>query len=129
MFRPSAQAGITFVFALFTTKKTPSCYIHPDREFFHCFGCGAGGDVISFIMKYHNLDYVEAIKMLAERANMEMPEDDFRQRGSGNTAERRKKIYDMNRDAAKFFTTSSQSPKALSACATLCRLAAFRRRR
>ena len=95
----------------FHNEKTPSCYIHPDREFFHCFGCGAGGDVISFIMKYHNLDYVEAIKMLAERANMEMPEDDFRRSGSGNTAERRKKIYDMNRDAAKFFYHQLSKPE------------------
>ena len=59
----------------FHNEKTPSCYIHPDRDFFHCFGCGAGGDVITFTMKYNNLEYLEAVKLLAERANIEMPAD------------------------------------------------------
>ena len=51
----------------FHNEKTPSCHIHPDKEYFHCFGCGAGGDVITFTMKYNNLDYWEAVKLLAER--------------------------------------------------------------
>ena len=42
----------------FHNEKTPSCHIHPDKEYFHCFGCGAGGDVITFTMKYNNLDSV-----------------------------------------------------------------------
>lgn len=87
----------------FHNEKTPSCYIHPDKEFFHCFGCGAGGDVITFIMKYRNLDYVEAIKFLAERANMEVPLDSYGGAVQNGTRERRQRMYDMNKDAAKFF--------------------------
>ena len=55
----------------FHNEKTPSCHIHPDKEYFHCFGCGAGGDVITFTMKYNNLDYWEAVKLLAERGRSE----------------------------------------------------------
>ena len=87
----------------FHNEKTPSCYIHPDREFFHCFGCGAGGDVITFIMKYRNLDYVEAIKYLAERANMEVPLDSYGGAAQNGTRERRQRMYEMNKEAAKFF--------------------------
>lgn len=93
----------------FHNEKTPSCYIHPDREFFHCFGCGAGGDVITFTMKYHNLDYVEAIKMLAERANMEVPFDGYNI--GGGAADRRKRLYDMNKDAARFFYKQLSTPE------------------
>lgn len=93
----------------FHNEKTPSCYIHPDREFFHCFGCGAGGDVITFIMKYHNLDYVEAVKMLAERANMEVPLESYGT--GGGSADRKKRLYEMNRDAARFFYKQLSLPE------------------
>ena len=84
----------------FHNEKTPSCHIHPDKEFFHCFGCGAGGDVITFVMKYHNLDYWEAVKMLAERGNIPLPETSgFAQHSSVD----KKRFYEMNKDAAKFF--------------------------
>ena len=84
----------------FHNEKTPSCHIHPDKEFFHCFGCGAGGDVITFVMKYHNIDYWEAVKMLAERGNIPLPETSgFAQHSSVD----KKRFYEMNKDAAKFF--------------------------
>ncbi len=59
----------------FHSEKSPSCHVHPSEGYFHCFGCGAGGDVITFIMKAENLEYIEAVKFLAERAGMSMPED------------------------------------------------------
>ena len=84
----------------FHNEKTPSCHIHPDKEFFHCFGCGAGGDVITFVMKYHNLDYWEAVKMLAERGNVPLPEtSSFSRQNSVD----KKRFYEMNKAAAKFF--------------------------
>lgn len=58
----------------FHGEKTPSFNIYTESGSFYCFGCGAGGDVITFIMKIENLDYVEAVKFLAQRAGMEMPE-------------------------------------------------------
>ena len=81
-------------------EKPPSCHIHPDKEFFHCFGCGAGGDVITFVMKYHNLDYWEAVKMLAERGNVPLPENTGY---SDAGAQNKKRIYEMNKQAARFF--------------------------
>lgn len=84
----------------FHNEKTPSCHIHPDKEFFHCFGCGAGGDVITFVMKYHNLDYWEAVKMLAERGNVPLPEtSNFSRQNSVD----KKRFYEMNKAAARFF--------------------------
>ena len=85
----------------FHNEKTPSCHVHTDKEFFHCFGCGAGGDVITFVMKYHNLDYWEAVKMLAERGNVPLPETTPGY--SDRTGQTRKRMYEMNKDAARFF--------------------------
>ncbi len=84
----------------FHNEKTPSCHVHPDKEFFHCFGCGAGGDVITFIMKYSNLDYWEAVKLLADRGGVDLPQDTYFK--SGGT-DKRKRLYEMNKTAARFF--------------------------
>ncbi len=94
----------------FHNEKTPSCHIHPNEEYFHCFGCNAGGDVITFIMKYHNLDYVEAVKLLAERANIDMPIDSYYS-GINNTVNVKKRMYEMNRDAAHFFYKQLSTPE------------------
>lgn len=83
----------------FHNEKTPSCHVHADKEFFHCFGCGAGGDVITFMMKYNNLDYVEAVTQLAERAGIPVPDD----RGFTQKTDKRKRMYEMNKEAARFF--------------------------
>lgn len=60
----------------FHSEKTPSFVVYPETQSFYCFGCGAGGDVITFIKKINNVDYVEAVKTLAARAGMAMPEED-----------------------------------------------------
>ena len=59
----------------FHLEKTPSFHVYEDTQSFYCFGCGAGGDVITFIMKIENLEYIEAVKFLAQRAGLPMPED------------------------------------------------------
>ena len=59
---------------LHNDKKSPSLSISPDKQLFHCFGCGAGGTVIQFIMGIENLDYMDALKYLADRAHLPMPE-------------------------------------------------------
>ncbi len=91
----------------FHNEKTPSCHVHPDREFFHCFGCGAGGDVITFTMKYNNLDYWEAVKLLAERSGIPLPED----RGYTKRTDDRKRMYEMNKAAARFFYSQLKTPE------------------
>lgn len=83
----------------FHSEKSPSCTVYNDTESFYCFGCGAGGDVITFTMKIENLDYVEAIKFLADRAGMSMPEDS----GGNQAAQIKSRVYEMNRIAARFF--------------------------
>ena len=83
----------------FHNEKTPSFTVFSSTKNFYCFGCGAGGDVITFIMKAENLDYPSALEFLAHRAGIEIPKD-----GAGE--ERgvpRKRIYEMNLAAAKFF--------------------------
>lgn len=83
----------------FHSEKTPSCVIYQDNGSFYCFGCGAGGDVITFIMKIENLDYIEAIRFLADRAGIAMPESDY----DDSSANEKKRLLEMNKAAAKFF--------------------------
>ena len=83
----------------FHGEKTPSFHISTEHGLFHCFGCGAGGDVITFVMKIENLDYMEAVKFLAQRAGMTMPEDDF----DDSLSKMRTRIYEANREAARFY--------------------------
>ncbi|MBR6872219.1 MAG: DNA primase [Ruminococcus sp.] len=92
----------------FHDEKTASCYIHPNEAYFHCFGCGAGGDVITFTMRYNNLDYVEAVKFLAERGGLTMPNDNFSEAKSAN---KRKRIFEMNKKAARFFYDQLKTPE------------------
>ena len=96
----------------FHNEKTPSCHVHTDKEFFHCFGCGAGGDVITFVMKYHNLDYWEAVKMLAERGNVPLPETTPGY--SDRTGQTRKRMYEMNKDAANRLLKLIEEPPKLT---------------
>ena len=87
----------------FHSEKTPSCTIFTDTQSFYCFGCGAGGDVITFVMKAENLDFQEAVKLLAQRSGMEVPE--YGNKDSG-FAKRKTRIYEMNRIAANHFYTN-----------------------
>ena len=82
----------------FHSEKTPSCSFSGDKQLFHCFGCGAGGDVVTFIRLIENLDYMDAVRFLAQRAGMPMPED----RDDGS-ARKRQRMYEMNREAGKYF--------------------------
>ena len=81
----------------FHSEKTPSFVVYPETQSFYCFGCGAGGDVITFVRKINNLDYVEAVKMLAGRAGMPMPEEDDK------AGRLRSRVLAINKEAARFF--------------------------
>lgn len=83
----------------FHSEKTPSFNIYPDSESFYCFGCGAGGDVITFIRMIENLDYIESIKFLANRSGIELPEIT----GNDNVTYIKNRIYEINREAARYF--------------------------
>lgn len=87
----------------FHSEKTPSCTVFTDTQSFYCFGCGAGGDVITFVMKIENLVFSEAVKLLAQRAGLELPQNSPE---SSRLAALRTRIYEMNRLAANFFYTN-----------------------
>lgn len=95
----------------FHSEKTPSFFVSPARSTFHCFGCGAGGDVITFVMRAENLDYLSALEVLCRRVGMEMPEDSER----SSELLRRNRIYEMNKAAARFFNACLNSPDAVEA--------------
>ena len=95
----------------FHNEKTPSLTVYPDTNSFYCFGCGAGGDVISFIRRIDNLDYVEAVKTVAQMAGMSMPEDGY----DDTLAKRRMRLLAANREAARFFNTCLMDEKNRSA--------------
>ena len=83
----------------FHGEKTPSFNVYPDNGSFYCFGCHAGGDVITFVRKIEHLDYVEAIRFLADRAGMQVPETQV----DDGMARLRMRILEINREAARFF--------------------------
>ena len=83
----------------FHSEKTPSFTVFTGTKSFYCFGCGAGGDVISFVMRTENLTYVDALRTLAKRSGIEIPEDEKSQQ----MGVRRERIIEMNKDAARFF--------------------------
>lgn len=84
----------------FHSEKTPSFFVNPDNNFYHCFGCGAGGDSINFVMEIENLTFVEAVKMLAERSGMEVPDMSSHER---QLYQEREKLFSLNKLAARFY--------------------------
>ena len=91
----------------FHSEKTPSFNVFEDTQSFYCFGCGAGGDVITFIRRIENLDYVDAVKLLAQMCGLEVPDESI----DDGSALLRKKIMEINREAAKFFYACLKSPE------------------
>lgn len=91
----------------FHSEKTASFNVYPENGSFYCFGCGVGGDVITFVMKIENLDYIEAVKFLAQRAGLEMPENTY----DDGMAKLRTRILEANREAARFFYKKLYEPE------------------
>lgn len=91
----------------FHNEKTPSFTVTPAKKMFYCFGCGAGGNAITFVQKAENLDFVQAVEFLAQRAGVAIPRDEKYQR----EAMSRNRLYDMNREAAKFFRACLNDPQ------------------
>ena len=88
----------------FHSEKSPSFYVYPDTQSFYCFGCGAGGDALTFAKKINSIDYPEAVKMLAARAGMPEPQEDDK------TGRMRSRILSMNTEAARIFHACLNSP-------------------
>ena len=90
----------------FHSEKTPSFTVYPDSQSFYCFGCGAGGDVVTFVKKIENLDYIEAVKSLAQRAGLAMPEDGY----DDSYAKLKTRVLEINRETARFYHQCLISP-------------------
>ena len=96
----------------FHGEKTPSFHVHPDKGFFKCFGCGTGGDVITFVQKLENLTFGDAVRALAQKAGIELEAENPREARARNE---REAIYEANRIAANFFAKMLAAPEAAQA--------------
>ncbi len=83
----------------FHSEKSPSCTIFPDTQSFYCFGCGAGGDVITWVRRMENLEFTDAVKQLAEKSGLQVPND----READRRAQLRTRIFAINRETANFY--------------------------
>ena len=90
----------------FHNEKTPSFHVLPDKQFYHCFGCKKGGGVINFVMDIENLSYPDAVRFLAKRANIPVPEE-----ASDGTEKLRRRMLELNRDAARWYYQTLQAPE------------------
>ena len=99
----------------FHGEKTPSFHVVPDRQMYHCFGCGKGGGVISFIMELENLPYPEAIRHLAKMVGMEFPEEE----GDDQYRRRKKRLLSLNKEAARYFYSRLYEPMGQQALSYL----------
>lgn len=98
----------------FHNEKTPSFSVSPDKQIFYCFGCGAGGNTISFLMKIENIGFVEAIQSLAKRARIELPQENVSDEIKAKN-ELKEQIYNASKEAARFFYDQLMSEKGTAA--------------
>ncbi|MDO4291850.1 MAG: DNA primase [Eubacteriales bacterium] len=94
----------------FHNEKSPSFSVSQGKQMYYCFGCGAGGNVITFLMEYENLTFQEAVKALAERAGVALPEMEYSQEMKKQQS-RRMKLLEVNREAAKYFYYQLRRPQ------------------
>ncbi len=98
----------------FHTEKTPSFIVNPERQIFHCFGCGEGGDAIAFLVKHERLTFPEALRALAERAGVTLPRSGAGE-GSSGPGEGRLLLMDVQRQALEHFRENLQGPEGAAA--------------
>ena len=108
---PLKKSGANFSACCpFHTEKTPSFTVSPTKQFYHCFGCGAHGNAISFVMEYQGLGYIDAIRSLAEGAGMQLPEFEPRQK----KAQEGPDLYDILERASQYYRAQLKaSPRAI----------------
>ncbi len=94
----------------FHNEKSPSFSVSRDRQMYYCFGCGAGGNVYTFLMEYENFTFQEAVKFLADRAGVKLPEPEYSQEAKAK-AERKSVILEINRKAAMYYYAQLKSPQ------------------
>ncbi|MBO5620789.1 MAG: DNA primase, partial [Butyrivibrio sp.] len=93
----------------FHNEKSGSFSVSGQKQMFYCFGCGAGGNVITFLMKYDNLSFQEAVKQLADRAGIKLPDEDNSPAAKA-MRDKRQILLDINKEAAKYYYYLLRSP-------------------
>ncbi|MBD5475547.1 MAG: DNA primase [Lachnospiraceae bacterium] len=94
----------------FHNEKSPSFSVSPSKQMYYCFGCGAGGNAITFVMEYENLTFQESVKMLADRAGVNLPELEYNEE-TRQKESRRAKLLEINKEAAKYYYYMLRSPR------------------
>ena len=94
----------------FHNEKTPSFSVSPNKQMYYCFGCGAGGNVFTFLMQYENFTFGEAMKALADRAGIELPEQEMTS-AQRQAADKRSKLLEINKEAARYYYMLLRSPR------------------
>ncbi len=94
----------------FHSEKTASFSVSPNKQMYYCFGCGAGGNVFTFLMQYENLSFSEAMEQLAERSGMSLPKQEMNS-AQRQAADRRSRLLEINREAAKYYYCLLRSPR------------------
>ena len=94
----------------FHNEKSPSFSVSPDKQIFHCFGCGVGGNAFTFISKIEGINFVEAVQTLAERANIQLP--NLKDNVDSQKEELKSKVYKVNEFTANFYHENLYKPQA-----------------
>ena len=94
----------------FHNEKSPSFSVAPAKQMYYCFGCGAGGNVITFVMEYENATFQEAVKMLADRAGINLPEMEYSEEAKRKES-KRAKLLEVQKEAAKYYYYMLRSPR------------------
>ncbi len=94
----------------FHSEKSPSFSVSPGKQVYHCFGCGESGNVVTFVMKYENATFQEALKILADRAGIKLPEVQYSEE-SKKKNEQRDRLFAINKDAATYYFRLLRSPR------------------
>ena len=98
----------------FHNEKTGSFSVSPNKQMYYCFGCGAGGNVFTFLMQYENFTFGEAMQSLADRGGIELPQQEMTS-AQRREADRRTRLLEINKEAAKYFYTLLRSPRGQKA--------------
>ncbi len=108
------KGSVYFGLCPFHSEKSPSFAVTPSRQMYYCFGCGAGGNVITFLMEYENFSFVESMQALAKRAGVALPEREYSAQ-MRREADRRQQLLDVNKEAGKYYYMLLRSPNGQAA--------------
>lgn len=108
--RMQKKGGNYFGLCPFHSEKSPSFSVSPGKQMYYCFGCGAGGNVITFVMAYENVTFQEAVKMLAERAGVSLPEAEYSEEARRKEG-KRARLLEIQKEAARYYYYMLRSPR------------------